>query len=67
MKKYGANLNISGSKDELNVFYKVLEAGENVKDEKTIFLKTSDGLIPKLLLKHRLKWEEPVNLASIAT
>lgn len=45
LKKYGANLNINSSTDGLNIFYKVLESGENAKDEKQLFLKTLNFLV----------------------
>ncbi len=44
-KKYGANLNIKSKKTNLNIYYKVLEAGRNAKDEKILFLKTLNFLV----------------------
>ncbi|MGA1933098.1 ankyrin repeat domain-containing protein [Arcobacter sp. YIC-464] len=44
-KKNGANLNIVGQKDKLTIFYKVLEAGKNAKDERALFLKMLKYLV----------------------
>lgn len=44
-KKYGADLNITSSIDNLNVYYKVLESGKDAGDDKLIFLKTLGYLI----------------------
>lgn len=44
-KKYGANLNISSPKDNLNLFYRVLEEGKNSKDERPLFLKMLNFLV----------------------
>ena len=53
-KKYGANLNIACPKTQLNVFYKVLEAGKTAKDERPLFLKTLNFLITaNVNLDHR--------------
>lgn len=45
LKKFNANLNIKSEKDGLNVFYRVLEAGKNAKDERQLFLRTLDFLV----------------------
>ncbi|UTJ07439.1 ankyrin repeat domain-containing protein [Arcobacter roscoffensis] len=44
-KKHGANLNIVGQKDKLTIFYKVLEAGKDAKDERALFLKMLKYLV----------------------
>ncbi|MFK2823339.1 ankyrin repeat domain-containing protein [Arcobacter sp. YIC-80] len=44
-KKYGANLNVVSKKDKLTIFYRVLEAGKNSKDERALFLKMLKYLV----------------------
>ncbi|MGA1933099.1 ankyrin repeat domain-containing protein [Arcobacter sp. YIC-464] len=44
-KKYGSNLDILSKKDNLNIFYKVLQAGKEQKNQKQNFHKTLNFLI----------------------
>lgn len=44
-KKYGSNLDILSKKDKLNVFYRVLEAGKEQKNQKQHFHKILNFLI----------------------
>ncbi len=44
-KKYGANLDILSPKDNLNVFYKVMEVGKNEKGQRQNFHKTLNFLV----------------------